>query len=146
MPKFHRFAVAAALALFSGCAYHDPGGSGASYDEHTYISTPDSPKSIAVVDWTTNTTLWSIDLPIGKQVTIRFYEDHDPKNTERPDLMRWEIFEAGNLYGLLHNSMPVPDAGHRKIIWEQMKHPAAPLAETAGTMPASTSTPAGPAK
>jgi hypothetical protein len=133
-----RLAALAALALIPACGlpWHDPGGSQASYDEHTYISTPDSPKTIKVVDWTTNTTLWSIDLPIGHQVTIRFFEDFDPKNRERPDLMRWQVWDRPDLYGQLRSSMPVPDKNHRKIIWDHMERPAAPTPENAGTPPA----------
>src|SRR5437773_5544586 len=134
MPQTHRLAIPLfAAAAFAGLAAcwpgHRPGGSEQSIDEHTYISTPDFPKTVRVVDWTTNTTLWSVDVPVGKQVTIRFYDDHDPKNTARPALMRWEIYEAGNEFGDLHNAMPVPDAGHRKIVWDVQKTPAVPTPE-----------------
>src|SRR5207248_2380081 len=53
----------------------------------------------------------------------------DPKNTARPALMRWEIYEAGNEFGDLHNAMPVPDAGRRKIVWDVQKTPAVPTPE-----------------
>ena len=107
----------AAIALSSaGCwPGYRPGGSQASYDEYTYPSTPDMPTTIKLVEWTTNTTIWSVDIPVGKQLTVRFYENHDPKNATRPTLMRWEIFENGHEFGELHNAIPVPDMSHRRV-------------------------------
>jgi hypothetical protein len=109
-----RFLIAGALAM-AGCAGYTPGGSGASVDEFTYQSTADTPKTVKVIDWTTNTTIWSLDIPVGKELVVRFYDDHDVKNATRPALMRWELFESGREHGELHNAIPVPEAGHRRI-------------------------------
>jgi hypothetical protein len=110
--------AAAAAGTMAGCwPGYRPGGSQASYDEYTYVSTPDEPKTVKLLESTTNTTIWTVEVPIGKELVVKFYEDHDPKNTTRPTLMRWEIFEAGHEFGELHNAMPVPDAAHRRVDW-----------------------------
>ncbi len=109
-----RLMLVAAVGALSGCAYA-PGGSQTSRDEFTYVSTPDCPQTIKVIDWTTNTTIWTVDVPIGKELVMRFYDDHDPKNTTRPALMRWEILDIGSSQSDLHNAMPAPDAAHRRV-------------------------------
>lgn len=141
MPRIHRIAVPALLIALAGCwPGYRPAGNQASSDAHTYISTAMSPKTIRVIDHTTNTVLWSIDLPVGKQVTLQFYANHDPKNTARPDLMRWELSDAGREFGELHSSMPVPPASQRRIEWEHRKTPDVPTPETADLPKASNGT------
>ncbi len=111
-----RLLLIASVAALGGCwPGYRPGGSQASNDEFTYESTADTPKSVRLVDWTTNTTIWSVDIPVGKELVIRFYEDHDKKNATRPALMRWEIFDNGREYGELHNAIPAPDMSHRRV-------------------------------
>jgi hypothetical protein len=87
----------------------------ASRDLYTYESTPDYPQNITVIDFTTGEKLLSIEVPVGQQLVIRFYEDHDTKNTARPDLMRWKLMPRGTQFGELPNSMPVPDYNHRRV-------------------------------
>lgn len=106
--------LAAILALgaapLAGCWMpgYWPGGSQATRDLYTFESTRDFPQSVQVVDLATKEVLWSINVPIGQQVVIRFYDDHDPENAERPALMRWELMERGTRFGELDNAMPVP--------------------------------------
>jgi hypothetical protein len=54
-------------------------------------------------------------VPIGQQVVIRFYDDHDPRNEERPALMRWEMMNRGTRWGELDNAMPVPTYDRRLL-------------------------------
>jgi hypothetical protein len=137
MPQFHRFAPAALLLVLAGCSWpgYRPAGSQASNDAHTYISTPDAAKSVRVLDSSTNTVLWSMDVPIGKQLTLQFYDDHDPRNADRPALMRWELSNAGREFGELHSSMPVPDQHHRRIDWYLTRNPGVPVPEAAAVTP-----------
>jgi hypothetical protein len=130
MLRLARVAIPAlALALAACNPGYRPGGNQSSSDAHTYISTPDAPKTIRVLDWTTNTVLWEMDVPVGKQLTIQFYDDHDPKNAARPALMRWELWPAGTEFGELHNAMPVPDKNHRELRMELTRRPATPTPE-----------------
>lgn len=131
MPRLDRLAVPALCLLLAGCAWpgYRPGGNNSSTDAHTYFSTPDAPKTIKLMDWTTNTTIWQMDIPIGKQLTMQFYDDHDPKNVARPALMRWELWEIGHEFGELHNSMPAPDMYHRRLEMYITRNTATPTPE-----------------
>lgn len=101
----------------SGCFWpgYSPGGQMASRDLFTYESTPDFPQNITVLDWTTNEQLVTIEVPVGQQLVIRFYADHDVKSATRPDMMRWKLMPKGTTWGELTNSLPVPDFNHRRI-------------------------------
>ena len=116
----HRLMLVATIAALGGCAWpgYRPGGKQASADEYTFESTGGTPKTVKLLDWTTNTTIWTLEVPVGKELVVRFYDDHDPKNATRPALMRWELFENGHEFGELHNAIPAPDAGHRRMDWE----------------------------
>lgn len=131
MFRLDRLAVPALAMLLAGCAWpgYRPGGNQSSADQYTCISTPDAPKTISVLDWTTNTTIWQMDVPPGKQLTMQFYDDHDPKNVARPTLMRWELWPAGQEFGELHNALPVPDKDHRLVRMDMTKRPATPTPE-----------------
>ncbi len=128
--RIRRSFVAAALGLalagFAGCVPgYSPGGSWASRDLYTYESTPDYPQNITVVDWTTNEKLLYVEVPVGQQLVVKFYPDHDTKNTARPDLMRWQLMPRNTSFGELTNSMPVPDYNHRRVDVTLRKTPEA---------------------
>lgn len=95
---------------------YSAGGPQASLDQHTFPSTPDAPQTVTLVDWTTGEVIWTVDVPVGKQVTVRFYEGSQQRNDpRRPDLMRWEIQDRGTEYGELDNVLPVPASIHRRL-------------------------------
>jgi hypothetical protein len=125
--------LTAGLVALNGCipGYY-PGGPLASLDLFTYPSTVDYPQNIRLIDLTTNATLWSYDIPVNQQVVIQFFEEHDKKNTTRPDLMRWEIMDIGSSRARdLSNSMPVPRASERRVDVYLRPSPAIAPAEPA---------------
>jgi hypothetical protein len=101
----------------TGCWYpgYSAGGQGASRDLYTYESTPDFPQNVTVVDWTTNETLLTVEVPVGQQLVIRFFDDYNTDNKQRPALMRWKLMPLGTRFGELDNSAPVPSYTHRRI-------------------------------
>lgn len=101
--------VSAALLSLAGC--YTSSGLG----DNTYLSTPDSPKTISLVDTRTGQTLWTVDVPVNRQLVLRFYENRPGNDRNRPDAMRWEIKEIGRSGGELSNLMPVPDKFSRRI-------------------------------
>jgi hypothetical protein len=122
------FILAAGLLALgvAGCdPGHRPGGSQTSMDEFTYESTPDTPKTIRVLDLGTNSVLWTIQVPVGQQVVIRFNENPKSTDPNRPDLMWWELMEMGNEHRQLHNSMPAPPSYLRRIDVELRKNATA---------------------
>ena len=121
-----RLLLVAAIGALGGCwPGYRPGGSQTSADEFTFESSGDTPKTVKLVDWTTSTTIWTLDVPVGKELVVRFYDDHDTKNPTRPALMRWELFDNGHEFGELHNAIPAPDAAHRRVDWDVRKNPTA---------------------
>lgn len=138
MPSTRRL-PAALLALavlpllgLGGCSYpgYYPGGSQASLDEYTYESTHDFPQSVHLIDHVSGEVIWSVHVPIGQQVVMRFYENHDPSNTERPTLMRWEMMPRGKRFGKLNSAMPVPPYDRRRLDVQLRKGEIAPGLET----------------
>lgn len=110
-----------ALAALSGCQALNtmkPGGRMASLDQHTYISTTYSPKTVRLVDTRTLEELWSVDVPVDQKLVVKFYKNKAKDNHDNPDIMRWEVFDATELMNLLDNQMPVPSAHARRLEWE----------------------------
>jgi hypothetical protein len=94
---------------------YEPGGPMASRDLFTYVSTGDFPQNVTVLDWTTDEKLLTVEIPIGQQLVIRFFEDYNDKDPNRPALMRWKLMPRGQRFGELNNTMPVPDATRRRV-------------------------------
>ncbi|MDX2147200.1 MAG: hypothetical protein SFZ23_06725 [Planctomycetota bacterium] len=100
----------ALLVGLAGCL--SPGGTGTSDDIHTYISTPQNPTTVSLKDWRTGQVIWSYDVPVGRQLVVRFYEGDDPSKPY-PDTLRWAEVKAGSNSSPLGNSMAVPDKESR---------------------------------
>lgn len=114
----------------SGCGpayrtWYNEGGSGAAIDQYTWISRPHEPKSVMLVDTRTESVFWSVDIPVGKQLTVRFYEDESPENIQTPALMRWDLQDAGTNFRRLENAQLVPPANSRRLEWEFRPAPEA---------------------
>jgi len=104
------------VGTLSGCM-HRQGGTMFSGPKSaiTYYSTESLQKSVTVVDTRTEQPVFSMDIPVGKQLTIQFMADKgdDPVNT--PDMMYYQVWDLGTTVGQLRNSMTVPNAASRRI-------------------------------
>jgi len=121
-----RIMAAAALALLAvgviGCGYFNRGdtiyGHGASNERFTYWSEPWAPKTISLIDTRTDQTLWSVDVPVGKQLIVRFRKGKG-EGEHMPDLMQWGLMDRGRLVGfkpmVFDNEIPAPDRFARKL-------------------------------
>ena len=112
-----RILTLAALALglsLGGCGYK-PGGNSISQDEFTYISEPFLPITLQLIDTRTGEVFWEYEIPVGKQLTFRFFPNKEPKNAYTPDLMRWELFDKPTGHGGLRNTMLVPPSTARRV-------------------------------
>lgn len=104
-----------ALMMLNGC--HSPSGgmfpnpSGSM----TYTSTETRQTSIAVIDLRTDEEVFVMYVPPGKQLTMDFRVGGGDDPVHTPDLMRWELFDAGTRTGRLQNSLTVPNAASRRI-------------------------------
>lgn len=117
--------VAAAACSLGVAGCHSPGGSGYSADRFTYVSTEWQPYTISLIDTTTGETVWSIDVPVGKQLYMSFTKGSGP-NSYRPDMMSWQIELAGRLFGTPHNQIPSPGPATRRVDVELRPVPERP--------------------
>ncbi|MFK7883376.1 MAG: hypothetical protein AB8F26_04220 [Phycisphaerales bacterium] len=106
------------VLVMSGCLFAGlkPGGAMRSADEFTYVSTPWEPLTVTLYDRRDDTPLWTVDVPIGSKVSVRFYADKETSGSVRmPDIMRWEIFDQSKSFSRLSNAMSVPGAESRLL-------------------------------
>ncbi|MBX3388679.1 MAG: hypothetical protein KF691_04410 [Phycisphaeraceae bacterium] len=110
-------AVATSLALltFSGCNVYRPGGSMRSNDTFTFISNEYYPVTVTIVDVRTNEPIWTADVPVAKQLTLRFHEAQFPDNPANPDSLQWRFFERPTRAGELNSVMACPDKYSRRM-------------------------------
>lgn len=98
-----------------GCYAPDGGAYPASNGTFTYYSTTTSPKTIAVVDARDEEAFFTMELPVGQQLTLKFLVGGGNDAVETPDRMMWEVFDIGTKTGRLMNQMTVPPAMARRI-------------------------------
>ncbi|MBL4698014.1 MAG: hypothetical protein JKX70_04185 [Phycisphaerales bacterium] len=106
--------------LMSGCikslVSNTPGGNFRSTDSFTYISTPFEPLTVTLYDQRDNEPLWTVDVPVGQKVTVRFLSGKAKEGTtRRPDIMQWEIYDQTKRRANLTNTMAVPGADSRLL-------------------------------
>ncbi|MDP7070842.1 MAG: hypothetical protein QF561_05790 [Phycisphaerales bacterium] len=82
----------------------------------TWESTAACSKTVAIVDTRTGETVFEYDIPLGKQLSVQFYEHKDPQeHPEAPDIMRYDLLPLGRWVGTLDDSVEVPHAWNRRI-------------------------------
>ncbi len=105
--------VAAAL-ITAGC-YSPSGGLvkriGAA---NTYYSTESMPATVTIVDTRTEEPFFTIEIPVGKQLTMNFKEGKGDDPALTPDLMVYQIFPLGTTIVLLSR---VRMAVETRFIW-----------------------------
>lgn len=125
------FGLAAALAIAPGCM--TPGGTFYSADSHTFVSTEWQPWTVTLIDTRTGEPVWSVDVPVGKELTVRFRAGSGP-NENKPDMMSWGIAESKSsaLSASPTNQIPVPGKATRRLETTLRHTPEMP-----GAMPSS---------
>lgn len=108
------------LVSVSGCVSqltsNSPGGNMRSTDMFTYISTPFEPLTVTLYDYRDQEPLWTVDVPVGQKVTVRFLENKAKEGTNRrPDIMQWAIYDQTKRRANLTNSMAVPGPDSRML-------------------------------
>jgi hypothetical protein len=114
LARYLILSVAAALTM-AGC-YSPSGGVvkriGAAA---TYYSTESMPATVTIVDTRTEEPFFTIEIPVGKQLTLDFQEGEGDDPVLTPDLMVYEVFPLGTSIGRLRNSVTVPNVYSRRI-------------------------------
>ncbi|MGV6814361.1 MAG: hypothetical protein ACWA5W_05030 [Phycisphaerales bacterium] len=108
------------VSSMTGCikqlVTNGPGGSMRSTDSFTYISTPFEPLTVTLYDFRDHEPLWTVDVPVGQKVTVRFLSNKAKEGTtRRPDIMQWEIYDQTKRRANLTNTMAVPPADSRLL-------------------------------
>lgn len=129
---------AALTALMAGSlvgCMHTPGGTmfGSPTSAITYYSTEQLQKTVTVYDTRTEEPFFSMEIPVGKQLTIQFVADRGDDKVNTPDLMLYQIWDIGTTMGQLRNSMTVPNGASRRIDIKLHQGPA--YAEAPEDMP-----------
>ena len=120
------------MTSMTGCfkelVTNGPGGSLRSTDSFTYISTPFEPLTVTLYDQRDHEPLWTVDVPVGQKVTIRFQKNKAKEGTtRRPDIMQWEIYDQTKRRANLSNTMAVPPANSRLLkvsLRDSVEYPA----------------------
>ena len=108
------FAAGAALLPTALAACHTPGGSKMSLDRATYISRSWTPYTVTLVDTRTEEAVWTMDVPVGEQLSIQFTTGTGP-NEYLPDEMSWGVMEAGRWVGRMPSRVPSPPRSARRV-------------------------------
>ncbi|MEL6498754.1 MAG: hypothetical protein AAFZ67_14135 [Planctomycetota bacterium] len=124
MIKTATTALAAAVLLTSAGCY-SIGGVPASRDKFHYESHPHMPATVTILDTRTGEAIWSMDVPVGRKLALRFYDSReaDDATPNLPALMRWQVVDIGKSASSLRNKVAVPLATARKIDYELREGP-----------------------
>lgn len=135
--------LAIGIGTMAGCLPGtNPGGHAWSLDKHVYASTVWEPKTVIVTDTASGETLWVKEVPVGKQVVVRFFKGEargdDPR---RPDSMAWGMARINKAADDWEERIDVPGAEWRMISFELRPAPEyprtpAPVAEPPPLEPA----------
>lgn len=109
-------ALSVTAAGVAGCMHKEGGTMFSSPDSSiTYVSTEQLQKTVTIVDTRTEEPLFSMAVPVGKQLTIKFVPDRGNDSVNTPDLMYYQVWDDATPFGQLRNSMTVPNAVCRRI-------------------------------
>jgi hypothetical protein len=109
------FVLALSMMFLAAC--HSPRGGAfpRSGGSNTYWSSETTQKTVTLIDLRDGHEFFTIDIPPGKQLTFDFVDGGGDDPVLAPDLMRWQIFDAGTRIGRLRNAMSVPNAASRRV-------------------------------
>lgn len=114
--RYRSVLAAFLLAMLPAGCYSPSGGLyPSSNGTFTYFSTTTSPKSIAIIDIRSEEAFFTMDIPVGKQLTFKFEDGGGDDSIYTPDRMLWEVWELGTQTGRLTNQLTVPPASARRI-------------------------------
>lgn len=124
----------AMLAAAQGCSMlgNRPGGRGMSEDRYTYVSTPNMAQTVALRNTWTGEVIWTVEVPVGQQLVVRFVDSSSKTEAQGWDLMRWSLMSLGSNTNNLENQIVVPPASGRRLEGSIRKGPELASAAWAG--------------
>jgi hypothetical protein len=107
------------LAILPGCWV--PGSNQFSTDSYTYQSTAHLPQTVTVVDTRNGQPVFSVDIPVGKQLVMQFHRgagtklaDGEPSDLY-PDKLKWDLWPMGRQFGWPTQELDCPDRYSRRV-------------------------------
>jgi hypothetical protein len=81
----------------------------------SYESTVMRPVTIKVIDIRTEEPVFTMEVPVGQQISFHFEETGGDDAVLRPAKMSWAMWDKGTIFGSLSNSLSVPARDARRI-------------------------------
>lgn len=106
-------------SVLGGCWV--PGGVQMSLDMYTYHSTTYMPQTVTLIDTRSGQALFSVDIPVGKELVMQFHEGRGVKLPDGtpselyPDKLKWDIWDLGRRFGEPTQSFDVPPFHARRV-------------------------------
>jgi len=109
--------ILSTLLLLGAGGCYSPGGGlfAGSNSPFTYISTAEYPKTFVLVNTKTGENIFEMDIPVGKGLVVKFLQGQGDEPAATPDLMKYGVFSAKDMNGMLSSSMTVPGPYSRRI-------------------------------
>lgn len=85
------------------------------HEVYHFKSTTHQPQSVTIVNTQTGESVWSQEIPVGKQLNVRFMRRHDTADSQGYDELRWSLSDLGSDLGGTSSSMRVPPPSERRI-------------------------------
>ena len=110
------------LATAGGCgdilraaSGQSPGGPQRSIDMFTYESTTYLAQTVTLIDTRDDAELWSVDVPVGHRLSLRFYDNPTADDATMTDEMKWVVTESKNGPRAMKNRIPAPPSWARRL-------------------------------
>jgi hypothetical protein len=116
--------AACVLAMLGGCNVHE---------QYHYVSSVHVPQTVTLENHSTGEKLWSYEVPVGRQLNVRFMRPRRSAEIDVYDEMRWSESALGDDNGGRPSVMRVPPASQRRLRVDIRPGPEAPANRTAST-------------
>lgn len=102
-------ALVAGVAMLSGCSTYN--------ETFKFDSDTMSPKTVSLIDTASGETVWTIDIPVGQKLIIKFDKRPSVAEEDGFDIMSWTLSKAATDPKGRANTVRVPPPSHRRLDW-----------------------------
>jgi hypothetical protein len=84
-------------------------------ESYSYVSTTHLPQTVTLLNTRTGESIWSQEIPVGRQLNITFVNRPDRADSQGWDEMRWSLTDIGNGLGGQTSTIRVPPPSERRL-------------------------------
>lgn len=95
------------VAMLSGCSTYN--------ETYKYDSDAMSPKTISLLDTSSGETVWTIDVPVGQKLELKFEKRPNVAEEDGFDTMVWTLSKAATDPKGRPNTVRVPPPSQRRL-------------------------------